>query len=311
MTPRPPLAAWEEHLRAGKGLSSNTVRAYTHDVAACLAHLGLEVDCDAETLERRLTTRAIRSWLAAGADAGASRATTARHVASMRAFTAWAHDHDHLASDPGLPLVAARADQHLPQVEDVQGARRLMETARAEAADHDPVIVRDWAILEVIYSSGIRVAELCALDLDCLDRSNGTLRVRGKGGKERTVPLGEPALAALDRWIHRARPALVVGRKNSTLPGSTNALFLGAMGGRIDQRVVRTMIHRACATAGVKDLAPHALRHTAATHMLQGGADLRAVQELLGHASVATTQRYTHVDALRLSTIYRQAHPRA
>ena len=161
------------------------------------------------------------------------------------------------------------------------------------------------AILELLYATGVRVGELVALDLDDLDRSRHVARVLGKGRKERTVPYGHPAAQALDAWLAHGRPQLVA-------PGAGAALFLGARGGRIDQRAVRTLVHRRIAEVpGAPDIGPHGLRHTAATHLLEGGADLRSVQELLGHASLATTQLYTHVSTDRLRQAYRQAHPRA
>ena len=213
----------------------------------------------------------------------------------------------HLRSDPSpLRLLAALGNRLRPALylacfpEDEAAA--LLECARSRASADDPVSVRDWAILELIYATGIRVSEACSLTTSSVDPAALTVRVLGKGDKERTVPFGVPARDALDQWTVRARPSLAVG---------TDALFVGAKGGPIDPRVVRAMIHRMCARAGVRDIAPHGLRHSAATHLLQGGADLRAVQEILGHSSLATTQRYTHVDAGRLSDVYRRAHPRA
>jgi integrase/recombinase XerC len=186
----------------------------------------------------------------------------------------------------------------------VDEVRALLDAAAARA-DDAPVGCRDVAILELLYATGIRVGELCGLDVDDLDRERRVVRVFGKGRKERTVPFGRPAERALDRWLGSGRPALAA-------PGSGAALFLGARGRRIDQRAVRTMVHaRLTDVPGAPDLGPHGLRHTAATHLLEGGADLRTVQELLGHASLATTQIYTHVSTDRLRQAYRQAHPRA
>ncbi|WP_240470966.1 tyrosine recombinase XerC [Schaalia suimastitidis] len=306
MSEHPPLTLWLQHLQHRRGLSAHTVAAYGADIRSCFDSLGLEHTADAATLNTELTTRALRRWLAQSHQQGAARSTIARHVSSVRNFTAWLKSEGLLDYDPAVVLATARPDQRLPQVEDTEGAHRLMETAREVALNSTASLTaqRDWAILEVLYSSGIRVAELCGLNVESFNQEHGTLRVRGKGNKERTVPLGDPAIDALNHYLTRVRICLV---KDS----GQRALFLGARGARIDQRVVRTMVHQACAAAGVKDLAPHALRHTAATHLLQGGADLRAVQELLGHASLNTTQRYTHVDAQRLSAIYRRAHPRA
>ena len=274
------LDQWGAHLRHSRGASAHTVRAYTADLAAFLAFTGTDpADPGAASA---LTLRAARAWLADSVARGAARSTVSRHAAAA--------------------LASARADQRLPRVVDQDEAAALLECARSRASADDPVSVRDWAILELIYATGIRVSEACSLTTSSIDSAALTVRVLGKGDKERTVPFGVPARDALDQWTVRARPSLAVG---------TDALFVGAKGGPIDPRVVRAMIHRMCARAGVRDIAPHGLRHSAATHLLQGGADLRAVQEILGHSSLATTQRYTHVDAGRLSDVYRRAHPRA
>ena len=294
------LDQWGAHLRHSRGASAHTVRAYTADLAAFLAFTGTDpADPGAASA---LTLRAARAWLADSVARGAARSTVSRHVAALRNFSAWAHREGLAPTDAAAALASARADQRLPRVVDQDEAAALLECARSRASADDPVSVRDWAILELIYATGIRVSEACSLTTSSVDPAALTVRVLGKGDKERTVPFGIPARDALDQWTVRARPSLAVG---------TDALFVGAKGGPIDPRVVRAMIHRMCARAGVRDIAPHGLRHSAATHLLQGGADLRAVQEILGHSSLATTQRYTHVDAGRLSDVYRRAHPRA
>lgn len=294
------LDQWGAHLRHSRGASAHTVRAYTADLAAFLAFTGTDpADPGAASA---LTLRAARAWLADSVARGAARSTVSRHVAALRNFSAWAHREGLAPTDAAAALASARADQRLPRVVDQDEAAALLECARSRASADDPVSVRDWAILELIYATGIRVSEACSLTTSSVDAAALTVRVLGKGDKERTVPFGVPARDALDQWTVRARPSLAMG---------TDALFVGAKGGPIDPRVVRAMIHRMCARAGVRDIAPHGLRHSAATHLLQGGADLRAVQEILGHSSLATTQRYTHVDAGRLSDVYRRAHPRA
>lgn len=294
------LDQWSAHLRHSRGASAHTVRAYTADLAAFLAFTGTDpADPGAASA---LTLRAARAWLADSVARGAARSTVSRHVAALRNFSAWAHREGLAPTDAAAALASARADQRLPRVVDQDEAAALLECARSRASADDPVSVRDWAILELIYATGIRVSEACSLTTSSVDPAALTVRVLGKGDKERMVPFGVPARDALDQWTVRARPSLAVG---------TDALFVGAKGGPIDPRVVRAMIHRMCARAGVRDIAPHGLRHSAATHLLQGGADLRAVQEILGHSSLATTQRYTHVDAGRLSDVYRRAHPRA
>jgi integrase/recombinase XerC len=220
-------------------------------------------------------------------------------------FTAWAHRTGRIPADPGALLGSPKAHRTLPPALRVDEARALLEAAAAHADDGSPVGARDVAILELLYATGIRVGELCGLDVDDVDRERRVVRVLGKGRKERSVPFGRPAEQALEAWLRTGRPAIAV-------PGAGGALFLGARGRRIDQRAVRTLVHtRLADVPGAPDLGPHGLRHTAATHLLEGGADLRTVQELLGHASLATTQIYTHVTTDRLRQAYRQAHPRA
>ena len=295
---------WGEYLRLSRRMSEHTIDAYLGDLRALLDYVGLRWDAPADQFGQALTQRSIRSWLADTLASGGARSTIARHTAAIRNFTAWAVREEILASDPAAALTSPRADQRLPTPLDESEARTLINLARAEAVDGTPAQMRAWAILELTYACGLRVSEVCALDVSSLNREALTVRVLGKGNKERVVPYGPPAREALDHWLVRGRPQLVA-------QSSGEALFLGDRGGRIDPRVVRSMVHRMAAKAGVHDVAPHGLRHSTATHLLQGGADLRAVQEMLGHASLSTTQRYTHVDTARLSAIYQRAHPRA
>ena len=295
---------WGEYLRLSRRMSEHTIDAYLGDLRALLDYVGLRWDAPAGQFGQALTQRSIRSWLADTLASGGARSTIARHTAAIRNFTAWAVREEILASDPAAALTSPRADQRLPSPLDESEARTLINLARAEAVDGTPAQMRAWAILELTYACGLRVSEVCALDVSSLNREALTVRVLGKGNKERVVPYGPPAREALDHWLVRGRPQLVA-------QSSGEALFLGDRGGRIDPRVVRSMVHRMAAKAGVHDVAPHGLRHSTATHLLQGGADLRAVQEMLGHASLSTTQRYTHVDTARLSAIYQRAHPRA
>lgn len=295
---------WGEYLRLSRRMSEHTIDAYLGDLRAFLDYVGLRWDAPAGQFGQALTQRSIRSWLADTLASGGARSTIARHTAAIRNFTAWAVREEILASDPAAALTSPRADQRLPTPLDESEARTLVNLARAEAVDGTPAQMRAWAILELTYACGLRVSEVCALDVSSLNREALTVRVLGKGNKERVVPYGPPAREALDHWLVRGRPQLVA-------QSSGEALFLGDRGGRIDPRVVRSMVHRMAAKAGVHDVAPHGLRHSTATHLLQGGADLRAVQEMLGHASLSTTQRYTHVDTARLSAIYQRAHPRA
>jgi integrase/recombinase XerC len=220
-------------------------------------------------------------------------------------FTAWLARTGRIPVDVGASLRSPKPHQALPPVLRQDEARELIDAATRLADDGSPTGLRDVAMLELLYATGVRVGELVGLDIDDVDRSRNVLRVFGKGRKERTVPFGNPAAAAVDAWLQRGRPQLVV-------PGAGAALFVGTRGRRIDQRAVRTLVHRRIADVeGAPDIGPHGLRHTAATHLLEGGADLRSVQELLGHASLATTQLYTHVSTDRLRQAYRQAHPRA
>ena len=295
---------WGEYLRLSRRMSEHTIDAYLGDLRALLDYVGLRWDAPAGQFGQALTQRSIRSWLADTLASGGARSTIARHTAAIRNFTAWAVREEILASDPAAALTSPRADQRLPTLLDESEARTLMNLARAEAVDGSAAQMRAWAILELTYACGLRVSEVCALNVSSLNREALTVRVLGKGNKERVVPYGPPAREALDHWLVRGRPQLVA-------QSSDEALFLGDRGGRIDPRVVRSMVHRMAAKAGVHDVAPHGLRHSTATHLLQGGADLRAVQEMLGHASLSTTQRYTHVDTARLSAIYQRAHPRA
>lgn len=295
---------WGEYLRLGRRMSPHTISAYLADLRSLLDFLSLRQDATEEQLRDALTQRAIRSWLAQTlADRGA-RSTIARHTAAIRNFTTWALREGILPSDPAALLSSPRADQRLPSPLDESDARMLLNAARDEAATGGASQIRNWAILELTYACGLRVSEVCALDVSSLNREALTVRVVGKGNKERVVPYGPPAADALDHWLVRGRPQLAGER-------SGQALFLGDKGGRIDPRIVRSMVHKMAAHAGVHDVAPHGLRHSTATHLLQGGADLRAVQEMLGHSSLSTTQRYTHVDTARLSAIYQRAHPRA
>ena len=307
------LDAWFRHLSLQRGLSEHTVRAYVGDLEDLLTFLGVgggETEPIGPAL-RSLDLADLRAWLAEQSAAGRSRATLARRSAAARTFSTWAFRTGLLPQDVAARLRSPRADNRLPAVLTLEQARALLDTAadavgRAER-EGDPVDAalarRDLALLEVLYATGVRVSELCGLDTTDLDGARRTLRVVGKGDKERTVPYGAPAARALEDWLER--------RSTVSTARSGAALFLGVRGGRVDPRVVRELVHRTAALAGVPDLGPHGLRHSAATHVLDGGADLRSVQELLGHSSLATTQRYTHVSADRLRAVYAQAFPRA
>lgn len=295
------LEDYERHLTSERDLSAHSIRAYINDVRGLLSHLARLGHDDLGTAD----LRALRSWLAQQQSLGKSRGTLARRATAARVFTAWAQRTGRVATDPGASLGSPKTHRVLPDVLRQRDASALLDIAGTAADDGEPVGQRDLAMLELLYATGIRVGELCGLDVDDLDRNRRVVRVFGKGRKERSVPYGVPAARALDQWLQGGRPALV-------RQGSGPALFLGARGGRIDQRTVRRVVHALLAEVpDAPDLAPHGLRHSAATHLLEGGADLRSVQELLGHASLATTQIYTHVSSERLRAAYQQAHPRA
>ena len=298
---RAALEAFARYLSAERAVSPHTLRGYLGDVRSLLSHAAAEGalrlgDLDLGTLRR---------WLGDQSQAGAARATLARRSASVRVFTAWALAEELIVADPALRLKAPKREQALPGVLQAAQVTRLLATLDDAAAEGAPLSLRNRAIVELLYATGVRVGELAGLDIDDLDPDRRTLRVIGKGNKERTVPYGVPAALAVDDWLRRGRPLLAKG-------SSGRALFLGARGGRVDQRQVRAMVHDLFAGLGDTSASgPHALRHSAATHLLDGGADLRAVQEILGHSSLATTQIYTHVSVDRLRQSYQQAHPRA
>ncbi|WP_337959756.1 tyrosine recombinase XerC [Actinomadura pelletieri] len=290
------VAGFGRHLRAERGVSPHTLRAYLgdlNDLTGYAADLGVT---DPAALEISL----LRAWLARQHALGRSRATLARRTAAVRAFTRYLHRRGVLQDDPGLLLGTPRRQRDLPGVITQDEAARLLDTMDAQG----PLGLRDLAVLETCYATGVRVSELCGLDIDDLDTERGTVRVLGKGGRERTVPMGQPAARAIQDWLRAGRPALANDR-------SGPALFLGARGGRLHPTSARRIVHTRIAEVGqVPDLSPHGLRHSAATHLLEGGADLRSVQEILGHASLQTTQLYTHVSVERLKHVHRQAHPR-
>jgi integrase/recombinase XerC len=310
---------FRRHLSSGRGLSPHTVRAYVGDAASLLVHVAM---CGIEDVAE-IEVSVIRAWLATQHAAGQSRASIARRAASARALTAFAHERGLLATDPGALLGTLKTRRELPEVLGVDEVLAVLGEGRGkavgngasskvaggkDAGDKVPAAIglRDAAIMELLYATGIRVSELCGLDIDDVDDSRRTIRVLGKGAKERVVPFGVPAERAMRRWRSAA------GRPVVARDSSGPALFLGARGGRLDPRTARRVVHAKIAAAGfVPDMGPHGLRHTAATHLLEGGADLRSVQEMLGHSSLATTQIYTHVSIERLISAYRQAHPRA
>ena len=293
-----------EHVRHARGLSDQTVRAYANDLDQFVAFAAARGSTGVQDLGLEL----LRDWLWEADQRGLARSTIARRSSSVRAFTRWASETGVLATDPGARLRAPKGAAHLPRVVSSDQVRTVLDQLAARADRDDAGALRDLAIVELLYAAAIRVSELVGIDVVDLDRARLTVRVLGKGGKERVVPFGVPARDALEAWLERGRPVLG-GR---TTPPEPSALFLGDRGARLGVRSAYRIVARALeGLPGAGPSGPHTFRHTAATHLLDGGADLRAVQELLGHASLGTTQVYTHVSSARLREVYRTAHPRA
>lgn len=295
------LAGFADFQRLQAGRSDHTVRAYAGDLSDLMGWL---VD---QGIGRLVDVRLadLRAWLAGQQAAGLAPATLQRRSGAVRVFFRWARAQGLIDADPAAAMKSPKVPKRLPEALSQTDADTML-TAIVDAAglDESPTGARDVAILEVLYSSGLRVAELCGLDLDDIDRDRRVVRVLGKGNRQRSVPIGEPALRAVDAWLAR--------RGEWVKPDSGAAVFLGRRGGRLDQRVARRVVHEAMkAVPEAPEIGPHGLRHAMATHLLEGGADLRSVQEMLGHASLATTQIYTHVSGERLKQAFQQAHPRA
>ncbi|WP_396641257.1 tyrosine recombinase XerC [Microbacterium sp.] len=308
--------AFETHLRTVRRLSPATTRAYRSDLrdlieVALLTGVRTPAEADLELL---------REWQGQASERGDARATLARRTAAIRSFFAWTLEMGIVTQDPSLRLVAPKRGRTLPTVATAPAVAEMLDGLDSLAEGGDPLPLRDRAMLELLYGAGVRVSELCGLDVGDLDLDRGTARVLGKGSKERVVPFGAPARRAIGAYLTRGRPELFVERSGDGAAsgggpetrGSGSALFLGSRGGRISPRAVYAVVsHRLAPALGVEHVGPHALRHSAATHLLDGGADLRTVQEILGHASLGTTQIYTHVSSERLRAAYRLAHPRA
>lgn len=294
---REAVDGFARHLASTAGRSPHTVRAYVADVVSLLDHAA-RMGC------RELAgvdLPVLRSWLAKQRTLGAARASLARRAAAARTFSTWAHQTGRSPADPAAGLASPKPHRELPGVLRQDQASELMAVPGEEAS---PVLLRDRAVLELLYATGIRVGELCGIDLTDLDPDRRVVRVLGKGARERAVPYGVPAGQVVEDWLRYGRPVLA-------RPDSGPALLLGARGGRLHPSVARRLVSHHVRAAGLPATSPHGLRHSAATHLLEGGADLRSVQELLGHSSLASTQIYTHVSVDRLRRAYRQAHPRA
>ena len=296
------IGEYSHHLEKERNLSDHTIRAYLGDLESFLDNLKMQKIDDISVI----TIAHIRSWLATQKVKGGARTTLSRRAVSIRLFTKWASKKGYLSKDVGATLATPKGQRKLPEVLSIADASLAMDSLATRVAEEEtPLSKRDCAILELLYATGARVSELCGLDLDDIDYQRNTIRVLGKGNKERTIPLGIPAMKALNNWLNNARNEVAT-------TSSGRAVFVGSRGKRIDQRTVRTIVYEALsALEGIERMGPHALRHSAATHLLEGGADLRTVQEILGHASLATTQIYTHVSTERLQKAFKQAHPRA
>ncbi|MFM6965921.1 MAG: tyrosine recombinase XerC [Rhodoluna sp.] len=294
------LGEYSNHLEAAKGFSANTRKGYLADLRGLCEIMNLDLDQSVE----RLNLELLRDWLWKVSEKGASKATIARKSASIRSFTAWLNKTGHLDADPGLRLRSPKANRSLPKVVSRESLDQIFNWLQTKATTDNPNGLRDLAIVELLYATGARVSELAGLDLSDVDYSRNIVRLMGKGAKERMVPFGQPARDALDDWIR-------LGRVQLANEQSASAFFINSRGQRIGVRQVYGLVASLLESTAAGVAGPHALRHSAATHLLDGGADLRAVQELLGHASLGTTQIYTHVSIERLRDGYKNAHPRA
>ena len=298
------VAAHRDHLARERAYSPNTIDAYGGDLADLVAFAATQGVEDVDGLDLEL----LRDWLWRATERSLARTTIARRAAAARSLTAWLHRTGAVPTDAGARLRAPKAQGRLPRVVGSEQVRDLFAGLEARAAEGDPGALRDLALVELIYGSALRVSEACGADVDDVDLSALTVRVTGKGAKDRVVPFGVPAARAITAWVERGRP--VLAERGGGAAGA--ALFLGDRGGRLGPRSVHRLTSRLLAAVpGSGPSGPHALRHSAATHLLDGGADLRAVQAMLGHASLGTTQIYTHVSMERLAESYRLAHPRS
>jgi integrase/recombinase XerC len=289
------LVQFLEQLKA-RGVSANTQKAYNSDINDLLTFL-----LDTKQL---LDLEAIRSWLYRISEAGASKATLARKTSAIKSFTAWRADLGLADQDPALRLRSPKLDRPLPKVASEISLAEVFDRMLFQATADNPVALMNHCAVELLYATGMRVSELAELDLSDIDHERQLLRVTGKGNKQRMLPYGLRAKDAIDRWVRLGRPVVEI-------PTSSNALLLSSRGGRVGVRQLYDVVANQLATTTLGSAGPHTLRHSAATHLLDHGADLRAVQEILGHASLSTTQIYTHVSVERLRSSFEQAHPRA
>jgi integrase/recombinase XerC len=287
-------------LSGSKGFSDNTVKAYSSDVSDLFGFMESKNQLEVVDIDLEL----VRDWLWRASEKGLTKTTLARKSAAIRAFTAWLHKNGKIEIDPGLKLRSPKASRTLPKVLSREAVSGLFEKLEPLATADNPSGIQDLVVVEILYGSGIRVSELVGLNLEDIDYGRKILRVTGKGNKQRMVPYSDPASDALSSWIRN-------GRSQFENEVSGNALLINSRGKRVGVRQIYALVAGLLSETAVGQAGPHALRHTAATHLLDGGADLRAVQELLGHSSLATTQIYTHVSVDRLKQGYLKAHPRA
>ena len=295
------VAAFESHLEAGRGYSKNTVKAYLTDV-----HEFLELNASKIQSPSEITLEHLRDWLWRLSESGLAKSSMARKSASIRAFTAWLLETGLAETDPGLRLRSPKSGRTLPKVVSRETMAEIFHSLEAKATDDNPAGIQNLLMVELLYAGGMRVSELVGINLSDIDFDRNILRVTGKGNKQRMVPFGQPARAALDRWIREGRVQI-----ESIEPAAREALLVTTRGKRVGVRQVYALVASLLEGTPTGVAGPHALRHSAATHLLDGGADLRAVQEILGHASLGTTQIYTHVSIDRLRDGYKNAHPRA
>lgn len=293
--------AYLDHLERSRVLSDNSLTAYAKDILQFAAFASEQRVESLAEVDAELT----RSWVWSLAEAGMAGSSLRRKVSALKGFTAWMAREGHTDGDVGIRLRAPGASRSLPRVLTRHHMEEIFQSLKTHADTGDALAIRDLAMVEVLYASAIRVSELVGLRLEGIDLDSRTLRVVGKGDKERMVPLGAPAVSAVRRYLDGARGTLLG-------EGHSSVVFLSSKGKPLGPRSVYQVVASLLADIpGAGPLGPHTLRHTAATHLLDGGADLRSVQELLGHASLGTTQIYTHVSHERLTEAYQQAHPRA
>jgi tyrosine recombinase XerC len=286
--------------RAERDLSGHTLAAYSSDLAQFAEWAERSRVIEVQKIDRKL----LRRYVAFLSERRLARRSIARKASAVRAFLRWSAEQGIIPADPAQGLQVPKLDRPLPKVLKEADAAALCELPPLD----DPAGVRDRAVLELLYGSGLRVAELCGLDLHDLDLSAGSMRVLRKGRKQRQLPMSRPGRRILELYLGKARAELLQRSKQA---GAEQAVFINSRGQRLGPRSVRTLLDKYLRAEGMRHTSPHALRHSFATHMLDGGADLRAVQELLGHDSLATTQIYTHISSERLRAVYEQSHPRA